>query len=309
MRRVFGLQQVPDELPWPVVTLGTFDGVHPGHQRILKDTVEWAAEQDGTAIAVTFRQAPRGAVSSVPTPCITSCRHRLSLLEDIGIDLAVVLEFTTELMQTPAPRFAQTLFCDKLHARGIQWGFNCRFGRDAEGDVELMRSLQKPCGFEVRVSQAVTLGEVPISSTAIRQAILRGDLEAAAEMLGREVGLLGTVVHGSGRGHDLGFATANLDLHHEAIPPPGIYACRAVLHGKSHIAVTNIGSCPTFQPPKPSDTVETHILDFDGDIRGEDIEVKFVSFLREESTFDSTEALIRQIENDIARTRQVVTLD
>lgn len=305
MRRAYGLEEIPSDIHWPVATLGTFDGVHLGHQKILSDTMAWAREKAGTAVAVTFRQLPRALASRKPARCITSCEHRLTLFERLGIDLTVVLDFTPELMSMPAEEFAEAVFCRGLHARGVQWGFNCRFGKGAEGDIELMKRLRSQCGFEVRMTDAVTLDGKPISSTAIRAAVIEGDLDRAAGMLGRRVSLLGTTVHGAGRGHDLGFPTANLDLLHETVPPPGIYACMAIVHGREYVAVTNIGACPTFDPPKPPDTVEVHILDFDLAIRGEQVEVRFLRLLRDELKFDTPEALVRQIELDIIATRRI----
>jgi len=306
VRRACGLEQVPPNLPWPVVTLGTFDGVHIGHQQILRDTINWARDRNGTAVIVTFSRLPRRVTSDTPAPCITSLHHRLTVFERMGIDLTVVLDFTPELMRMPAEAFTETVFCGALGARGIQWGFNCRFGRGAEGDIELLRRFEKKGRFRLRQSKAVMLDGFPVSSTAIRKRILSGDLDYAARMLGRRVSLLGTVVPGDGRGDGLGFPTANLDLHHEAVPPPGIYACEALVQGRTHIAVANIGPCPTFTPPKPADAVEVHILDFDQAITGEDVEVRFIRFLREEVKFRSTDALIRQMHADVAETRRIV---
>jgi riboflavin kinase/FMN adenylyltransferase len=187
----------------------------------------------------------------------------------------------------------------------VQWGFNCRFGRGAQGDIELLRRYEGQCRFEVRQSEPVLLEGRPVSSTAIREAIAAGWLAEAAGMLGRRVSVLGTVVRGVGRGAAIGFPTANLDLHHETVPPAGVYACLAVVRGEPHVAVANIGSCPTFDPPKPADFVEVHVLDFDRAIYGEDVEVQFIRFLRGEAKFDSVEQLVEQIRRDVEATRGI----
>ena len=306
MQRVFSIEDIPRDLPWPVATLGTFDGVHLGHQKVLNDTVAWAREHDGAATVVTFSQPPRSVTTGAAAPCITSTRHRLALLERQGIDVAIVIEFTPELAAIPAEEFARKVFCEAIGARGIQWGFNCRFGHKAQGGVELLRQFEQECHFEVRQSGPVDLDGQPVSSTAIRKAILEGRLDDAARMLGRRVSLLGTVVHGDHRGTSLGFPTANLDLHHEAVPPPGIYACRALVRGQEYVAVANVGPCPSFDPPKPPDAVEVFILDFAGELHGEDIEVQFFQYLRDEKKFDNVDDLITQMHRDVVRTRELM---
>jgi len=306
VKRIFELDDVPADLPSPVVTLGAFDGVHLGHQKVLADTLAWARELGGTAVVVTFRQLPRAVTDGGPAPCITSLQHRLVLIEQLGIDLTLVLDFTADLAAMPAETFVRTVFCQALGATALQWGFNCHFGRNAEGDIHLLQEFEKRGAFRLRQSQPVELDGKPVSSTAIRQAITAGRLDEARRMLGRPVALLGTVISGEHRGRALGFPTANLDLDHEAVPPPGIYLCRAIVRAKRYTAVANIGPCPSFVPPKPPDAVEVHILDFDDDIHGEDIQVEFLRFLRPEQTFDTPDDLVAQMRRDVALAREMM---
>ncbi len=301
MKVLFGRKSAAGPWRWPVMTLGVFDGVHLGHQRILRDTIAWARRMEGEAVVVTFDRHPESVISHKAPPMITPLRHRLVLFESLGVDVAVVLKFDPALAAMPAEDFVREVIHDWLKVRGIIWGFDCRFGRGAEGDLKLIRALEPKFGYQACSVEPVMLEGVPVKSTTIRDAIVKGQLQKASRMLGRPFSLLGTVVHGDHRGRSLGYPTANLDLHHEVRPPRGIYSSRVLCEGKLHKALASIGFRPTFATPRPRETVEVHILDFDGDLYGKDIEVRFVRRLREERKFPSAKELIEQMDRDRAQ--------
>ena len=299
----------------PKVTLGTFDGVHLGHQRVLRDLIAWARGTNTDAVAITFDRRPRALLSGQPGEEITSLPHRLLLFERLGLDATLVLTFDKTLAAQEPEAFVREILVAQLGATGVLLGHDARFGRCARGNLELLNRLGEEMGFETCSVPVVALEGTPVSSTRVRAAIQSGDLRAAERMLGRRISVLGTVVPGTGRGKKLGFPTANLDLHHETRPPEGVYATRTLVEGLWHNSVTNIGRAPTLrskaragEPVSPAEAaaelvVETHLLDFSGELRGKDIEVQFVARLRSEQTFHSPEALAARIAQDVEETR------
>lgn len=286
-------------LPSPVVTFGVFDGVHLGHQAVLAEVVQWARSLRGTAVAMTFDRHPQVVLRGAPVPSITSLDHRLMLIERCGADLAIVLPFTKDLAALEPEAFLDRFLREELAARGLVLGFDQRFGHMAAGDFSRATVWGVRHGVEVRRGPEVDRAGTKVSSSAIRMAIAGGRLDDAAAMLGRPPSLLGTVVHGDGRGGRIGVPTANLDLHHELVPPRGVYLCGATVDGKTYKAVVNIGVRPTFGGGR-AETVEAHLLGFSGDLYGRDLELVFVKKLRDERKFDSPEALVAQIRADIA---------
>jgi len=296
----------------PKATLGTFDGVHLGHQRVLRELVTWAHDTRTRSLVLTFDRKPRDVLAGKPAEQIISLSHRLLLFERLGIDAALVLTFDEDLAAQEAETFVRNLLLERLHVSGVLLGHDTRFGRGARGDVRLLHQLGREMGFETRSVPVVKLDGLPVSSTRLRHATRTGDLRVAERMLGRRVSVLGSVVGGTGRGKNIGFPTANLDLHHETRPPEGVYATRSSVDGVWHDSVTNIGRAPTVQTPDSTDgeaeaVVETHLLDFSGDLYGKDIEVQFVERLRSEQMFDSSAALAERIAADIAAARSILT--
>lgn len=301
MKVLFGKKAHPEPWRWPVVTLGVFDGVHIGHQKVLRETVAWARRMDGEAVVVTFDRHPESVISSKGPLMITSLRHRLILFESFDIDVCLVLKFDVALAAMSAPDFVREIIHNWLQARGLVWGFDCRFGKGAQGDLRLLESLAPTYNFQVCSVEPVVLDGRVVKSTAIREAIIRGELQFASRMLGRPYSLLGTVVHGDHRGRTLGFPTANLDSHHEVRPPRGIYSCRVTLGSQTYRALTSLGVRPTFaHMGAPREIVEVHIIGFEGDLYGQDLDVRFVRRLRDERKFPSPQALVEQIKRDIA---------
>lgn len=295
---VRGLRAPLPALTSPVVTLGAFDGVHRGHQRILDETVSWAAGLRGHAVVLTFDPLPKAVVGPEGALCITSLDHRLALLARRGLDLAVVLPFDAIVAQMPAEQFVRDLLLSWLGTRHVVFGHDSTFGRGAEGNLALLRRFEAQGLLAVRSPEPVLHQGRVISSTAIRQAIGSGDLALAEAMLGRPFSLLGTVVRGDGRGRRLGFPTANLDLHHEAIPPDGVYATLAFLDTSPLPSLTYVGRRPTFAQDDADTAIEVHLIGVQADLYGRNIEVRFIRRLRDDVRFPTPEALVAQMHAD-----------
>jgi riboflavin kinase/FMN adenylyltransferase len=294
-----------------VVSVGVFDGVHLGHQAILAENVRHARTLGSVPTVVTFRHHPKSVLLGRAPRTLTSLEHRLELFRRAQIARTVVLTFDESLRQVPAAAFARDFLARKLGAKRFVLGFDSKFGHDRQGTPEHLKEL----GFDVVVVTEVLVSERPVSSTAIREAVELGDLDGAARMLGRPVAVYGDVVRGDGRGRKIGFPTANLDLHHELHPPPGVYACRARVVGKGdgqasdprRLAVVNIGHRPTFtdagNPRSDPPLVEAHMLDFSGDLYGEHLELEFLALLRGERRFPDLPSLQSAIAADVERAR------
>jgi len=292
----------------PKVTLGTFDGVHIGHQSVLGQLVAWAGKTDSPSVAVTFDRRPKDTLRGADTEHITSLKHRLLLIERLGVECALLLRFDKSLAASEPEEFIKRVFVEHLAADGVLLGHDTRFGRNARGDVSLLEKLGGEYGFGVRSIPVVQLDGAPVSSTRVRQAIKAGDLRTAARLLGRPLSALGTVVHGTGRGKSFGYPTANLDLHHELKLPQGVYVAQTGFDRRWHPSVVNIGRPPSFvsdaPPYLPGESVlETHLLDFTGDLYGRDLEIRFLHRLRAERIFDSPEALAKAVARDILAAR------
>ncbi|MFQ5962845.1 MAG: bifunctional riboflavin kinase/FAD synthetase [Candidatus Scalinduaceae bacterium] len=303
MDTILGIKKLQKKLIWPVVTLGVFDGVHLGHQRVIEKTVNLANKKKGESIVLTFGRHPRSILSKEPQSCITSLEHRLVLFEQLGVDITVVLKFSKKVSETSAEDFITRIIYGWLGAKVIVLGFNCSFGKDRMGNASMVHDFANKYGFEVVTCKPVESEGETVSSTAIRKNIVQGDLQKAKGMLGRRVSVFGTVVKGSGRGKMLGFPTANLNLHHEIKPPSGVYATKVFLSGKEYGAITNVGKRPTFGENTRSSEpiVEAHIVDFNESIYGKDLEVQFLFKLREEIKFENIDELKQQLKRDKKR--------
>ncbi|MDN3514804.1 MAG: bifunctional riboflavin kinase/FAD synthetase [Candidatus Brocadia sp.] len=303
METIYGIKDLTRKIQYPVATIGMFDGVHRGHQKIIECVRHSALSKKGESVVITFDRHPKSITENRHPSFITSLKHRLTLLERQGVDRTIVFQFDQKLAQMTAGDFIREVLVSWLGVKCIVLGFNCRFGKDREGDITLVRKLADKYDFEVYGCPPVMYRGQVISSTAIRRAILEGMLEKAKAMLGRPVSILGTVVKKSGRGRMLGYPTANLDLHHEVRPPRGVYGTKARWAGQDHLALTNIGLRPTFtrEPFTSEDKaleIEVHILDFQGSLYGKDLEVQFLYKIRDEIPFKTVEELKAQIEKD-----------
>ena len=282
-------------------TVGVFDGVHLGHFHVLQEVRRRAAALDVIPAVVTFAEHPKSVLVGRSPDTVTSLAHRLLLFERAGIRRTLVLEFTDELRQWTAGEFVRELLLGRMDMKALVLGFDSKFGRDRGGTAESLAPLAAELGFELAEVPPLRLGGRAVSSTAVREAVALGELERGGRMLGRPVSLLGTVVKGDGRGRQIGFPTANLNLHHEMRPPNGVYAALVLLDGELRDAAVNIGTRPTFDTQEAA--VEVHVLDFDGDLYGRDLEVFFLAHLRVERKFDGVEQLEAQIAADLAEAR------
>ncbi len=303
MRIVRGLESYPSEPPASAVALGVFDGIHLGHRAILETAVTRARGLRVEAVVCTFDPHPMQVLQPDRAPApITVLEERLDLIAETGIDATVILAFTPALASVEPEAFVKDVLLDRLRAREIVVGFNHRFGRGARGDARLLEALGGALGFTARVVPPLSVDGVPVSSSEVRAALRRGDLDAASRLLGRPYRVSGEVVRGAGRGRSLGFPTANVKTDRPLLIPVGVYACRAEVAGVDHQAVVNVGVRPTFGENVLA--VEAHLLDFQGDLYGASMRLAFVTRLREERKFTSVEALIEQIGRDVAAARQ-----
>ena len=283
-----------------VLTLGVFDGVHLGHQRLLSRLVEEGRRRDLLAGVLTFRNHPRAVLTpGAPLALLSSFPEREALLRAAGVDFVAAVTFTPELSRLPARQFA-TLLVEHLRVRGMVVGPDFAMGHRREGTVPVVRELGRELGFTVEAVEPLTLDGMVVSSSAIRRAVLQGEVEVAARMLGRPYPLPGRVVRGAGRGRGLGFPTANLEVEAgRAVPGDGIYATWALVEGRRFPAATSVGVRPTFGGGARA--VEAHLLDFHGELYGTTVTLEFVARLREERRFESPQALAAQMERDVAQ--------
>ncbi|MEI6782408.1 MAG: bifunctional riboflavin kinase/FAD synthetase [Verrucomicrobiota bacterium] len=280
--------------------IGFFDGVHLGHQQIIRQTITDARRHEAIALVVTFDRHPNTVVAPnrVP-PLIYSLPQKLRAMESLGTDTLLLIQFDKAFSEQTGEAFIRSLARDLGQVQSLCVGTNFVFGHQRGGNVELLRNLGRELKFAVHGMAAVSLDGRTVSSTRIREAIRAGDLDNVSQMLGRAYSVAGTVVRGDGLGHQLGFPTANLDATGLALPPQGVYAVHAEASGKTCRAVLNIGLRPTLQNPDPQLRVEAHLIDFAGNLYGQELEVTFVEKLRAEKQFASLVELRHQIARDI----------
>ncbi len=308
MRIVEGLEHLPLEEGSSVVTVGFFDGVHLGHRSVIARTVEVARERGIGSVAVTFDRHPREVLTPGSEPrLLTTVERRATLIEATGIDVLVVLAFTREFSQIPAEGFVERVLVNGVHAVHAVMGANFTFGHRAAGTVENLPELGVPYGLTAEGVGLVEVEGRTVSSSSIREALSAGDLTWPLTALGRRFVLDGEVVSGHGRGKGLGFPTANLRTWPRLLlPGQGIYAGVAEHRERRYPAAIDVGTNPTFGT-EPLHT-EAFLLDYEGDgLRGEPLAIEFWERLRDEVRYDSTDALVAAIGDDVARTRQIVS--
>jgi len=288
-----------------VVTVGSYDGVHIGHQYLLKRMKETAKGLGYHTAVVTFYPRPQAVLAPHRPPrYLTMPAEKITLLSALGLDLTAILPFTRETASTPAAEFVEKLV-QHLKMRQLWVGPDFALGRNREGDVPTLRRLGRQLGFEVQVVEPYVQGGQVVSSTRIRHLLTLGEVRQATALLGRYPGLIGQVVRGAQRGRLLGFPTANLRvLPERAIPADGVYACFAWIGEERHPAVTNVGVRPSFAGTER--TVETYLLDFSGNLYGLDLKLEFVERLRSEKRFENLNELRAQIRADAERAAQVL---
>ena len=294
------------------VAIGVFDGVHLGHQHVLAEARRLAAERRAHSAVVTFDRHPAAVVRPESAPkLLTDLEQRLELLAGLGMDLTYVVSFDEARSKESAEDFIDTVLVDCLAAKAVVVGADFHFGHERRGNVGLLREVGRRAGFEVdgiELLASKEQGVEAISSTAIRAALTAGDLASANRMLGRPHEVRGRVVQGDRRGRELGYPTANVAVPADiCLPADGIYAGWHLRpDGTAHATAINLGRRPTFYADAETSLLETHLLDFDGDLYDEPARVRFVARLRDELRFDSVDDLVRQMATDVDETRAVL---
>jgi len=284
-----------------VLTLGVFDGLHLGHQLIMKTVVERARATGAVPTVITFEPHPRAVLhpQSAP-PLLQTFDQKIEALGVLGIEQTIIIHFDQHFSEIRAQDFLREVVVNRLHAREVYLGRGFFFGHNREGNIDLLRRVSGELGFVADEVPEVRLRGTRIGSTRIREQLLAGRVNLARRMLGRPYGVEGPVVRGAERGGKLGFPTANVQPHNRVIPRHGVYVTATLIEGRWRRSVTNIGLRPTFGDAlEPS--VETHVMNWSGDLYGDVVRVRFLHRLREEKKFGSIDELKSQIERDVGR--------
>ncbi len=289
------------------VTIGAFDGVHRGHQALLRDFVAEARAHNAPAVVVTFYPHPAEVLGNRRNPFYLSTpEEKAALIARLGVDVLVTHPFNREVAQRSARDFMEDLHAH-LGLRRLWVGYDFALGRHREGDIPTLRRLGEALGYTLHVVEAYRQDGMVVSSTRIRQALSAGDVALAARLLGRPYAVPGKVTRGDGRGRQLGFPTANLAVWPKRMmPAAGVYACQAEAGGEVYPAVVNLGVRPTFEQRPVAPRLEAHLLDFSGDLYGQTLTLHFIARLRPEQRFPSAEALAAQIARDVAAAREAL---
>ncbi|MGQ9646957.1 MAG: bifunctional riboflavin kinase/FAD synthetase [Thermodesulfobacteriota bacterium] len=304
MEIILGLDQLKRPLNNPVVTLGNFDGVHLGHQSIFRRVKEEAQKIKGEAVVITFEPHPLKILSpQTCPPLLTPFKKKMMFIEKSGIDTVLCIEFTQNFSEISPFDFIKNILMEKVKPRKIVVGYNYHFGKGHRGDVEILKQVCKLFNVDVDVMAPLRIGSTTVSSSKIRELIKDGKVEEASRLLGRNYPVIGKVVRGVKRGQTLGFPTANLEISEDLYPKKGVYAVEVVWNEQRLDGVANVGVNPTFYPAQAKGEnpllIEVYILNFRGDLYGEQIQVNFIRRIRDETRFDSSAELIEQINKDV----------
>lgn len=288
------------------VAIGVFDGVHLGHQQVIRQTLGDARQHEGVPVVITFDRHPNAVVAPdrVP-PMLHSLPQKLRAIESLSVANTLLIRFDRAFSEQTGEQFIRSLALDFGHLHSVCVGSEFTFGHKRSGNVALLKQLGAELKFIVHGLAAVSLDGEPVSSTRIREAVRTGDLDSASQMLGREYSIAGSVIRGDQLGRKLGFPTANLDVAGLILPPNGVYAVHARVAGREHRGALNLGLRPTLASPTPRLQCEVHLLDFAEEIYGAELELTFATKLRDEQKFANVEALQSQITRDLAAARSL----
>lgn len=290
------------------VAIGNFDGVHKGHQKVIREAIQMAGQHGLASGVMTFHPHPKEVLGELSQSLyLTPLPDKLALFEELGVDLALVVQFTLPFSQLSPEQFIEHYIVG-LNIKQVVTGFDFCFGQKGRGNVETLAQWSKERGdFTYHCVPIISINEEKVGSSQVRLLLSLGDVSGASQLLGRPYRIKGKVVEGEQRGRTIGFPTANLSLLHPyVLPRQGVYAVYVHHKGSRFPGVINIGTKPTFHKSKSSVTLEVHLLDFHGDLYGETLSVDFIRFLREERSFPSIEELIRQIEQDVHLAKKIL---
>ena len=306
MKVISGIGKVKRSFKNIVLVIGVFDGLHLGHQKLIKKAVEKAKLLKTKTVVMTFFPHPVQVLRpEISLPLIVSLPHRLKLIEQLGVDAAIVIRFTKKFSKLSPEKFIKDFLVNHLQPINVFVGDDFRFGQDRTGTLEYFKEAGEKYGFEVNVVDPVKTHHEKISSTRIRQLIAEGELDGACRLLGRHVSLMGKVIKGDGRGRKLGFPTANILPNNELIPPLGVYVVNILVGKKVFHGMANIGRRPSFKSSNNQLNIEVNIFNFHKNVYGRNILVEFIHKIREEKFFNSKHDLIAQLKKDALKAKQI----
>lgn len=298
---IIDLNSCKIELNGNAVALGNFDGVHIGHQELIKSNINEAKKRNLKSTVLVFRNHTKEILKKngdSKIQLLTSFDQKIDILKGFGLDTLYIADFNENLMKLSPEEFVDNILLKKLNTKLVTVGFNYRFGYKASGDVELLKKIGLDKGIDVNIIPPVYVGDEIVSSTAIRNSIKAGDIKKANRFLGRNFTIIGSVVKGKNRGRKLGFPTANIKLiDNYVLPKQGVYITNTIVDGEKLISLTNIGYNPTFNEDELK--IETYILDFNGNLYGKTLQIQFIDFIRDDVKFNTAQELIEQIEKDV----------
>ena len=289
----------------PVVALGNFDGIHLGHQALIRETIKKARSLDGTPVLFTFYPHPIKVIKHIDEPfLIQTFKEKAKIIENLGIETIICARFTKQFASLEPEYFIKKILVENLKVKAVCVGHDYTFGREGKGNIKHLREYSYKYNFELVVIPPVKIDGIIVSSTKIREFLKNGLIERANQFLGRRYSISGIVKEGAGRGEKIGFPTANIYPKNEILLKNGVYAAFAYVESKKFKAAVNVGVNPTFKDKIKH--IEAHLLDFKGDIYYKKIKLEFVSFIREEKAFRKIEELVKQINKDIKTVRKIL---
>ena len=307
MKVIYKIGKVDRTLKNAVLVIGVFDGLHIGHQKLIKAAVRRAKRIGSPAVVMTFSPHPVEVLHPGSyLPFIVSLPHRLKLIEHLGVTACIVTRFTKQFSRLTAEQFIKKYLVKYICPKEIFVGGDFCFGQKKEGTAAYFKSVGRIYGFKVNTVSPVKTGRKKIGSSHIRSLIIQGKLDTAKRFLGRNVSIMGKVVKGDGRGKTLGFPTANIFPENEMIVPVGVYAVRVIVNNKEFIGMANIGRRPSFRKNERRINIETHIFNFKKPLYGKEIIVEFVKKIRNERVFDSPKSMIAQLMRDEVKSRAIL---
>ncbi len=304
MQHYYSLEEVSVENAW--LTVGVFDGVHRGHREIIRKLTTQAHANNAPAVLLTFDPHPANVLTGRDIKCLTTPTERADLLGALGVDIVITQRFTPDLSTVPAYEYMSRLK-ETLGLSHLLIGYDFALGKGREGNAVRLTEIGRELNYTVEVIHAISDESGVISSTEIRKLVATGNVTEAAKLLNYNYSMSGEIIHGAERGRKIGFPTANVEYpKQKVIPSNGIYACWAWLGNEKFMAATNVGFNPTFTPERQTPSLEAYLLDFDRDIYGQNLKLEFVSRIRDELKFNSVQALIEKIHDDVNKTRALL---